>query len=142
MGALRESGAPFFFGLETAVTPFPSSEKLAFLLEGDSFISQIVINATSVSFVFANDCRIDAGIALEYVSEDGVRTVHDREWFAEGPVSFHRLLEIPLHKVETDQLGMTLTFEGGRQLIVHSDLQPYEAGAVLGPKDSRLGFYF
>ncbi|WP_298745563.1 hypothetical protein [uncultured Brevundimonas sp.] len=124
------------------MTPFPPSEKLAFLLEGDSSISQIVINATSVSFLFANDCRIDAGVTLEYVSEDGVRTIHDREWFDEGPVNFHRLLETPLRKIETNHLTMTLTFEGGRQLIVHSDLQPYEAGAVLGPKDSRLGFYF
>jgi len=124
------------------VTPFPPSENLAFLLEGDCWISQVVINATSVSFLFANDCRIDAGVTLEYVSEDGVRTIHDGEWFDEGPINFHRLLQTPLHKVQTDHLTMTLTFEGGRQLIVHSDLQPYEAGAVLGPKDSRVGFYF
>lgn len=124
------------------MTPFPSSDRLAFLLEGDAWISQVVINSTSVSFQFANECRIEANTTVEYVGEDGTRTVHDREWFDESPIRFHQLLETPLHKVETDNLLMTLTFEGKRQLVVHSDLAPYEAGAVLGPAGSSAGFYF
>lgn len=122
------------------MTPFPPKDRLAFLLAGDSWITQVIINTTSVSFIFANECRIDAGVTVEYVSEDGAKTVHNREWFDEGPITFHRLLETPLYDVETDHLTMTLTFEGGRQLIVHSDLAPYEAGAVLGPNNA--GFYF
>ena len=124
------------------MTPFPPNSEVQFLLEGDAWIVQVTINCASVTFSFANGCRIEAGTVIEYVDEVGDRVVHDREWFDSGPIKFHNLLETPLHEVETDHLTMTLTFEGGRRLIVHSDLQPYEAGAVLGPEDSWLGFYF
>ena len=122
------------------MTPFPPSDQVQFLLQGDAWITQVIINSYGVSFVFANGCQVDASAAISYTDEHGVETIHDREWFDERAIFFHRLLETPLHGVVTDGLAMTLTFEGGRRLIVYSDLQPYEAGAVLGPNNT--GFYF
>ena len=124
------------------MVPFPPSKELQFLLEGDAWVDQVTIHTSGVEFSFANGCRVQANTIIAYVDEHCRKTVHDREWFDEGPVVFHQLLETPLFKVETEGFLLTLTFEGGRQLIVHSDEQPYEAGAVLGPPESRVGFYF
>jgi len=120
--------------------PFPLSDQIAFLLEGDAWITQIVLNATTISFVIANGCRIDASQSVIYLAPDGSRTVHNKEWRDEQPICFHNLLEKRLLGVTTSGLLMYLTFEGGYQLIITSDISPYEAGAVLD--SNSKGFYF
>ncbi|CAN7185909.1 hypothetical protein [Brevundimonas sp. LjRoot202] len=124
------------------MTPFPPSDQIQFLLDGEAWINQITINCSAVIFAFENGCRVEAGALVTYIDEKGRETVHDREWFDGQPITFHGLLEKPLKQVEANGLLLTLTFADGRQLVVHSDLQRSEAGAVLGPNDSRLGFYF
>lgn len=124
------------------MTPFPPSESVAFLLEGDASISQVVFNATNMFFRLANGCQIDVELGLTYVSEAGVVFTYDTEWFGTETVHILPLIEKTIVAVETDDLEMVLTFENGAKLIVRSDIGPYEAGAVLGPNDSRLGFYF
>lgn len=124
------------------MTPFPPSESVAFLLEGDASISQVVFNATNMFFRLANGCQIDVELGLTYVSEAGVVFTYDTEWFGTETVHILPLIQKTIVAVETDDLEMVLTFENGAKLIVRSDIGPYEAGAVLGPNDSRLGFYF
>ncbi len=124
------------------MTPFPPGESVAFLLEGDASISQVVFNATNMFFRLANGCQIDVELGLTYVSEAGVVFTYDTEWFGTETVHILPLIEKTIVAVETDDLEMVLTFENGAKLIVRSDIGPYEAGAVLGPNDSRLGFYF
>ena len=141
MGALRETGAPFFFW-SLALTPFPPSESVAFLLEGDAWISQVVFNATNMLFRLANGCQIDVELGLTYVSDVGVVLNYETEWFRTEAVHILPLIEKKIVAVETADLEMVLTFENGARLIVRSDIGPYESGAVLGPSDSRLGFYF
>ncbi|GEM_PF-3139193 len=123
------------------MTPFPTSDKVAFLLEGDAWITQIVFNATTMSFQLANGCKIEVGLGLAYSSGEGAFS-YDAEWFQTGAIHFLPLIEKKIVSVTTQNLEMTLTFENGARLTVRSDVGPYEAGAVLGPKDSRLGFYF
>ena len=120
--------------------PFPPSADVQFLTEGEAYITQVVLNATTMAFQLENQCRIDVGGALAYVDEAGVRTDYESEWFREGPIRFHVLLGKRLIDVQTDHLTMTVMFENDARLIVHSDLSPYEAGAVLGPNNA--GFYF
>ncbi|UDF04415.1 hypothetical protein [Asticcacaulis sp. AND118] len=88
----------------------------------------------------ANGCQIDSSQTVIYTAADGSHTIHDKEWFNEQPIAFHNLLEKRLLDVGTSGLVMTLVFEGGDQLAITSDLQPYEAGAVLDPNGN--GFYF
>lgn len=120
--------------------PFPESAQVEFLLEGDAWITQIVLNATTIAFQLANECRIDVEGALTYVAEDGTSRTYKNDWFREEPLFFHVLLEKRILGVATKDLDMTLAFENGARLIVHSDVGPYEAGAVLGPNNA--GFYF
>lgn len=122
------------------MTPFPTSDKLTFLLQGDAWITQIILNAHTLTFRMANGCRIESAQTLIYVAEDGSHTVHNKPWRDEQPVRFHNLLEKPLLGVTTSGLLMSLSFEGGHQLIITSDPAPYEAGAVLDPDGN--GFYF
>jgi hypothetical protein len=124
------------------MTPFPESARVQFLLNGDCWITQIVLNATTMAFQFANGCRIDVGGALSYLPPSGDRIDYAQEWFHGQPILFHSLFEKRLVDVTTNGLVMTLSFENGALLLIHSDLSPYEAGAVLGPDGSRIGFYF
>jgi len=140
MGRFGKPERPF--SLEVAVTPFPPSESVAFILEGDASISQIVFNATNMSFRLANGCQIDVELGVTYVSDTGVVFTYDTEWFRTEAVHILPLIGKKIVAVETAELEMVLSFENGANLIVRSDIGPYEAGAVLGPNDSRLGFYF
>lgn len=119
---------------------FPPSLEVQFLLTGDAWITQIVLNATTMALQLANGCRIEVEGAVTYVGKDGAETLYDKEWFRAEALKFHVLLGKRLVTAETHQLDLTLTFENEARLIIHSDLSPYEAGAVLGPDNA--GFYF
>ena len=106
------------------MSPFPPSSQVQFLLEGNAWIIQITFHATTMAFQFANGCKIEVGGTLTYVSSDGIKVVHDKEWFRESPVLFHILLDKRLVAVDAEDLEMTLTFENGSQLIVHSEIGP------------------
>ncbi|CAN5316814.1 hypothetical protein BH09PSE1_BH09PSE1_01090 [soil metagenome] len=121
--------------------PFPPSDEVAFLLDGDAWVTQVVFNATTMWFQLANGCRIESELGLTYVSDAGTVS-YEGEWFQIEAVHFLPLIEKQIVSVETKDLEMAITFENGARLIVRSEIGPYEAGSVLGPKDSHLGFYF
>ena len=110
---------------------FPPSEQLAFLVDRPARLIQIAINATSLRFVFDNDCHVDAGGIVSYVKPDGVVVVYDREWFVEKPVEFHHLIDQNAISVTTEGLEMRIGFGNGSALLIYSDIGPYEAVAVV-----------
>jgi len=118
--------------------PFPSSDRLQFLLADDARLTQIVINPYGLALALDNGCAIVVEYAISYRTADGVETTYSAEWRNEAPVTFHALLEQRLLAVTAEEWRLTLGFEGGVTLVVHSSEDAYEAGQVTGDPSGSL----
>lgn len=110
---------------------FPRSDQLAFLIEEPARLTQVAINATSLRFVFDNDCYVDAGLNVRYIKPNGAVVAYDKEWFIEKPIEFNTLIEQSAISVETNGLEMRIGFSNGAALLIYTDIGPYEAVAVV-----------
>ena len=119
--------------------PFPTSEKLQFLLAGHPILSQIGVNPYGVKLVLDNGCSITSEGKLTYVDPEGSHFGYEREWRNEAPIRFHALLEQRLVLIDSEQLSLFLKFEKGA-LMVHSELGPYESGQIHSADGSCLVF--
>jgi hypothetical protein len=118
--------------------PFPSSDRLQFLLAEEARLTQIVINPYGLVLTMDNGCTIAVEHAISYRTADGVETTYSAEWRNETPITFHALLEQRLLAVTTEEWRLTLGFEGGVTLVVHSSEDGYEAGQITGDPSNLL----
>ena len=115
--------------------PFPGKAQTDRLLLGDPVLTQIVVNPYGLSLVLDNQCQVICEEALTYVGADSPAHRYNEPWRNEAPITFHRLLEKRLIAVERGDLDLTLRFESGGALIIHSALGPYESGQIYIGRD-------
>ena len=120
--------------------PFPKSEQLQFLLAGQPTLTQLVFNPYGLGLTLDNDCSINVENALSHVSPNGEVSLYEREWRNEKPSHLHTLLERSLISVDTADYLLTLCFEGGDKVLVHSDDSNFEAGQIYGSDGSLIVF--
>jgi hypothetical protein len=118
--------------------PFPSSDRLQFLLANSARLTQLVINPYGLTLVLDNGCAIVAENAISYRTAEGVETTYSAEWRNEAPVTFNALLEQRLLAVTAEEWRLILGFEGGGALVVHSLEDGYEAGQITGDPSGSL----
>jgi len=118
--------------------PFPSSDRLQFLLADEARLNQIAVHAYGLALALDNGCTIVVQHAITYRAADGVETTHAAEWRNEAPITFHALLEQRLIAVEAEEWRLVLTFEGDVTLVVHSSEDGYEAGQITGDPSGSL----
>ena len=106
---------------------FPSPQHLQFLLDGDPVVTRVTIDSFQVSLLLGNDWTIVAMEKVVWRTDDGSEQIYDIEWRDAPPVTFHKLLDRSLEAVTTDDLTMTMTFEGGCQLTVFTTVGLYES---------------
>lgn len=118
--------------------PFPPSSDLDFLLAGDSRLSQIVIDPHQLTLVFDNGSKVVSEHRAKF--ENGGRLEVYNEWRDVPSVSLHQLLECRLLSATTDNLVLTLEFEGDARVRIYSDLTNFEAGQMYRPDGSLIAF--
>ena len=120
--------------------PFPKQEDLAFLLAGEPTLQSLSLWPYALAIGFDNGCSINVQNALTYIDAEGTSVRYDAEWRNEKLVGFHALLEQKLVRLVRSDLDLTLVFEKGGQLVIHSDLSMYEAGQIYNAAGSMEVF--
>jgi hypothetical protein len=116
--------------------PFPSADRLPFLLEGSPRLDGITVAPYVLNLQLDNGCSLTCEWKLTYVDQAGTESIYEREWRNEAPIHFHHLLEQRLILLDREDYALTLRFAGGGMLIIHSYNGPYECGQIYGPDES------
>lgn len=119
---------------------FPPTEELQFLLKGDATLDSVMLARHQVGFGFENDCLVQCLGRFDYVSSTGETTAHDAEVPGSASINFHGLLGQTLTAVMAEPETLTLLFDDGGELRVHTDTGPYEAVHIVHPALDLLVF--
>jgi hypothetical protein len=108
---------------------FPPASDLSFLI--DQTLDQISFAPFSTQFHFEKS-RLISELAVQQLEPDG--SIWDYKCVAgeASPSMLHRLVGKRVVNVSTEPMQLTISFEGGSELRVMTDLGPYEAGHIDG----------
>jgi hypothetical protein len=112
--------------------PMPPIEELR-RFEGDA-IAQVRLDPYAVQFAMESMWTIVAELRVEHVEPDGTVWTYDCEAASGPPVALHRLLYKRIATVQRDELRIVFGIEDGSQLILHTELGPYESGNISAPE--------
>lgn len=107
---------------------FPSAAELQFLVGKE--VGQICLDPNSVQFIFWNGGRISVDYDFTHVADDGKSYDYDCAAFTGPPLLLHRLIAKTIALFEVESLRLTLAFNDGQKLILHSEDGPYECGQI------------
>jgi hypothetical protein len=109
--------------------PFPPEDDLRFLVGKE--IGQIALDPWSVQFRFADQGRITVEGKFEHVDVKGEEHLHhDGEYRDVGPVFLRELVQQVITGVQAEPYCLSLTFDNGSVLRIHSEDGPYEDGQI------------
>ena len=118
-----------------AMHRFPPVDELRYLV--GTTLAQITEDPYQVSFLLTNDrggTTLTSEYAFEFRQSNGHAEVHRPEQKSSnfGPCQFHKLLDDIVVGVElsADELQLCLSFAGGSNLTILSDLGGHEAGTI------------
>jgi hypothetical protein len=109
--------------------PFPPEDALRFLIGKE--IGQIALDPWSVQFRFADQGRITVQGKFEHRDARGEEHAHQHgEYRDVGPVFFWELVQRVITGVQREAFCLSLTFDNGSVLRIHSEEGPYEHGQI------------
>jgi hypothetical protein len=109
--------------------PFPPRSELAFLIGKE--VGHITLDPWGTQFCFSDGGAIVVEGAFEHVDASGVGRLHQQQEAQDrGPVFLRELLQRTINDVAVEPLLLTLSFDGGAILRIHSDERPYECGQI------------
>jgi hypothetical protein len=121
------------------VREFPPTSELQFLV-GREF-GQVCLDPFSIQFRFADGGQITVEHRIEHIQNGSVHS-YDCQSQDGPPLYLHRLLQQPIISVEAEPLRLTLTFEDGAALRIHSEIGPYECGQIYPTENRQTSIVF
>jgi hypothetical protein len=115
---------------------FPPRETLGFLAGLE--IGQICLDPWSTQFRFADGGQITVEGRFENIDAGGRTHSHQAEDAQDtGPVLFRELLQQRIVSLDAEPFVLTLVFEKGSALRIHTDEGRYECGQIYPPGQSH-----
>lgn len=108
---------------------FCAADDLAFLLADKPVLDTVKFGRFIAHFRFENGATISWEAAIEHVRSDGASRF-ESPWAKQADVRLHSLLGQRLIALGRAEWTLTLTFDGGEQVILHSTDGPHEAGTI------------
>lgn len=93
-------------------------------------VGQIALDPHSVQFRLEGGGFIRSDFDIEHVDEDGAVWRYDCVAHTGPPLLLRRLLRKAVSGLQTEGHCLTLTFEGGAELRLFSEIGPYECGVI------------
>lgn len=117
---------------------FPAVSDLGFLVGKE--LAQVALDPQGVQFRWEQGGQISAWFEIEHIDDQGHQTRYDGIAFTGPPLLLHRLLQRIVSRIESVPLLLTLHFDDGQRLMLHSQEGPYECGMIQLGRDMADGF--
>ena len=124
-------------GDTTTMHPFPSAADLHFFVGKE--LQQICLGQWQVWLHFGGKAHISIEGGFEHVDKAGFVRSHNLEERL-APICFRNLCGQKVRLVEVQKLRLTLAFDGGDLIRVHTDEGPYERGQIYDDKGDLTVF--
>jgi hypothetical protein len=117
---------------------FPAEAQLQFLVGKE--VGQIRLDPHSVQFIFWNGGMIHVDHDFVHVADDKKSYDCDCTAHTAPPLLLHRLIAKTITLFEVEPLRLTLAFNDGQKLILHSEEGPHECGQFWFSDDIADGY--
>lgn len=107
--------------------PFPDASRLSFLV-GDE-LEHLCLGRWQIDFNFA-EARLSVAGDLEHGDKLGSFRRHNTDEDRLSPILLHRLIGQKVRLIEVEPLCLTLAFERGDVLRIHTEESAYECGQI------------